>query len=165
MILRTGKKTIDDLQWEKLHRPERISGVYALMQGETLQYIGKSVNIWYRVGHHIEDARIPFDCVFFAPFPAATVEIMERELIKHFLPPYNTTHCGRKRQETHQILAKAEMEAKNAERQVKMAELKKIRSFVTSHHCPMPPSGKFVDIPLFGTENKKFEWRTSRPCP
>lgn len=65
-----------------------ICGVYFLFQGETLQYIGQSVNILARCGDHFRQGK-PFDSFTFVRCKPEQLDVLERSCIRMFKPPLN----------------------------------------------------------------------------
>ena len=65
-----------------------ICGVYFLFQGETLQYIGQSVNILARCGDHSRQGK-PFDSFTFVRCKPEQLDVLERSCIRMFKPPLN----------------------------------------------------------------------------
>ena len=77
----------------------RPHGVYFLIKGETVVYIGKSVDVESRIREHrkgISDLSKLFDYAIYFPFPIGDLELIERRLINHHLPEYNADSQTRK---------------------------------------------------------------------
>lgn len=69
-------------------RPEEYCGVYILLDGDDVDYIGKSVNVYGRLNekHH---AYRPGHRIVFIQAPAEDVDALEGVLIRHFRPRLN----------------------------------------------------------------------------
>jgi hypothetical protein len=63
------------------------TGVYFLLLGQTVQYIGQSNNVFDRLRSH--KPRIPFDRWFTLPVAAADLDAVEATYIRAFKPPFN----------------------------------------------------------------------------
>ena len=61
------------------------SGIYFLCLGDSLQYIGQSVNVHIRVSQHSKE----YDQVLFLPWPADDLDRIEGALIRYLEPPCN----------------------------------------------------------------------------
>lgn len=68
--------------------PRQISGIYFLYQGEELIYIGKSKNIFGRVGSHCAHGR-EFDSWTYAPVEQDEILQAERKAIEKYRPRLN----------------------------------------------------------------------------
>lgn len=65
---------------------ERMSGIYFLMRGGSLVYIGKSVNVLGRLTAHPVD----FDQAFFLPVSRGAITQVEMALLRLIRPPLNS---------------------------------------------------------------------------
>lgn len=83
----------DELQWTERDCVPAC-GVYMLMLGTTVQYIGQSIDIHGRVGTHRRTGRIVFDSVRVMLLSEGR-EDLERELIQKHQPPFNRTNTER----------------------------------------------------------------------
>jgi excinuclease UvrABC nuclease subunit len=68
-------------------QPEN-AGIYFLLQGEKIVYIGQSTNIYARVCSHITEGKKTFDNVR-VYYTNKNLDGLERKLINHYLPLYN----------------------------------------------------------------------------
>jgi hypothetical protein len=92
--------------FEALGRPQPGTGVYVLMLKGTVMYVGKSLNIFHRLGQHVIAMRrhkkgklpykgkeelpfIEFDQIMVKWVPIAQIDAEEMKLIQHFLPERN----------------------------------------------------------------------------
>ncbi len=67
-----------------------LSGIYFLYQNETLNYIGKAINITNRVYQHLQANAIPFNNIKYVEIADLDKIIeYEKNLIIEFKPPYN----------------------------------------------------------------------------
>lgn len=64
------------------------SGVYFLMTGGIVMYVGQSTNLWRRIEDHKINFR-GFDSYAFLPCPAADLGTLEARYIDKFQPPWN----------------------------------------------------------------------------
>lgn len=67
------------------------AGLYALLSNGRVMYIGQTVNVFRRVGMHIE-AKPPFDAVLFFELKKPTLNKLlccEQDLISFLKPPWN----------------------------------------------------------------------------
>lgn len=62
-------------------------GVYFLVAGERVIYVGQSVNVFSRVGSHLESK--VFDRAFYLPLPNAELDLVESAFISWLAPPLN----------------------------------------------------------------------------
>lgn len=69
---------------------DRICGVYFLLKGDVIVYVGQSVSIMTRLGEHKRDVGKDFDRVFVIECPAGNMTRMERMYIDKFKPIHNT---------------------------------------------------------------------------
>lgn len=106
-MARMGNSMLDGLEgFEPFGRPSSATGVYLLVAKEEVLYVGKSLNIFYRVGQHLTAMRrhmqgkrpykgkeevpfIIFDKVLVKWVPIARIDAEELKLIQRFLPEKN----------------------------------------------------------------------------
>lgn len=69
--------------------PHRLCGIYFLCRGTKVLYIGKSINILYRVGQHTQSDVIKFTNFYYVLCGKDELFSQERRYINHFLPPHN----------------------------------------------------------------------------
>lgn len=70
-------------------------GVYMLMLGDVVQYIGQSTNIASRLNTHRLEGRIEFDSVRIAEVAPEKLNDTERSLIRKHQPPCNYVNTER----------------------------------------------------------------------
>jgi GIY-YIG catalytic domain len=92
--------------FEGFGHPHPGTGVYVLMLKGTVLYVGKSLNIFHRIGQHVTAMRrhakgkrpykgkdelpfIPFDKIMVKWVPIYQIDAEEMKLIQHFLPEHN----------------------------------------------------------------------------
>lgn len=68
-----------------------VSGIYFLMGGHRVQYIGQSTNYFARISQHKKDKRIPFDYALILKCDGENLSRYESALIGAINPPYNRT--------------------------------------------------------------------------
>ena len=78
------------LVWER-HSITPTRGIYMLLRGRQIVYIGQSVNIEQRVVQHQNEKRITFDAVLKCYVPG-DMDRVEKELIHCHQPIYNTIY-------------------------------------------------------------------------
>lgn len=78
--------TTADILNERIQAPI-ISGIYFLISGNEIIYVGQSRNILYRVGYHSRS--IAFDAYSVLPCPPGNLTDLERKMIKKFNPRLN----------------------------------------------------------------------------
>lgn len=66
-----------------------ICGVYFLMSEGHVVYVGKSVNIYGRIGGHWFEKRIEFDQCFYVRCASDVLDALEQAMIYRFQPEYN----------------------------------------------------------------------------
>lgn len=69
--------------------------IYALYDGNQLVYIGESMNVYSRIGRHVNDGKKMFNnfSIFFMPkMSLKKLEGLEAHLILHYRPKYNTQY-------------------------------------------------------------------------
>lgn len=78
----------EDITSLSKHYIRLITGIYFLIKNEELVYIGKSVNIFGRVGSHLSDK--DFDCFSFHEIKRPIIaRLLEKKLIFELKPKYN----------------------------------------------------------------------------
>lgn len=70
-------------------RDIRGSGIYFLMAGESVLYVGQSGCIKRRIREHRGEAKIPFDGLRFANYPSEALDAKEAHFIALLRPPFN----------------------------------------------------------------------------
>jgi hypothetical protein len=65
-------------------------GVYFLLHGTTIVYIGKSLDVEYRIGQHRAQKKISFDAVYTIECPADEISRLEARYIRTLKPPLNS---------------------------------------------------------------------------
>jgi hypothetical protein len=73
---------IPHLQWLKASHP----GVYFLVKAGEVVYVGQSINVYGRIGSHVDK---DFDEVFWFPVPAGELNSVEAAFIRLLKPPLN----------------------------------------------------------------------------
>lgn len=63
-----------------------------LMDGDSVQYVGQSSNIEYRVACHLQAGKIDFGWVAYAEAKRQDMDLLEKQLIEKHNPPHNYTH-------------------------------------------------------------------------
>jgi hypothetical protein len=76
-------------QIRRLPDPERVSGIYFLFEGDTLQYAGQSDDVYQRVRDHRKKRKIPFDNWRFVVVAIADLDAVEALYIRALKPSYN----------------------------------------------------------------------------
>jgi len=71
-----------------------VTGVYFLVQGNVIAYIGQSVSIQARIRTHQTDAKVLFDAVAYVPCVQEDLDILESLYIHMFQPPCNGGATG-----------------------------------------------------------------------
>ena len=69
--------------------PLHSSGIYFLIDGEEVVYIGQSINPLSRIGDHLRNKDGKFDRCFFIPVPRSILDLMESNFIKALSPKLN----------------------------------------------------------------------------
>lgn len=67
------------------------SGIYYLISGNDIVYVGKSVNLLARIADHIRGNEKDFDGYFLYQCHISTANMIEPYEIMHYLPKYNTS--------------------------------------------------------------------------
>ena len=65
------------------------SGVYFLVAGDTVVYIGQSVSVAARISTHRREKTKSFDYALFLPVPESELDAVEGSLIRAIKPPLN----------------------------------------------------------------------------
>lgn len=73
-----------------------VSGIYFLIAGGVIAYVGKSKNIMVRLGNHLFDKEKMFDAFAYIAVPKGRLSEMERKYIRKFSPHHNRTHTQRR---------------------------------------------------------------------
>lgn len=76
----------------EVNPPELLCGIYFLMVGDNLMYVGKSVNLHRRLMDHRESRK--YDTAIIVAMPAQEADAIELRAIKQFNPPWNRDHCN-----------------------------------------------------------------------
>jgi hypothetical protein len=71
--------------------PRNGVGIYFLFDGKEIVYIGKTTNLFGRIGSHTTGEYV-FDSIRFLPVKEKDLDVMEREYIARFKPKYNKMH-------------------------------------------------------------------------
>jgi hypothetical protein len=67
------------------------SGVYALIHQDEVIYIGQAMNVYQRVrAHYNRQQKMPWDRAFVCWCKPHEMKNLEAEMIRHFLPHYNS---------------------------------------------------------------------------
>ena len=72
--------------------PPRVCGVYFLLLGQEVVYIGQSRDIVARVHRHLDEHIKDFDRVLYLPCPPDLLDYFESRLIRVMRPRYNIAH-------------------------------------------------------------------------
>lgn len=70
------------------------SGVYFLIHGEEVVYVGQSLSVASRVHDHVSKKEKVFDRAVYLPVPPSDLSQVERAFIRVLRPRYNDTHNG-----------------------------------------------------------------------
>jgi len=81
--------SIRDLQ--ELVLPPRICGVYFLIEGRDVVYVGQSADVVRRVNEHLDRGRKKFDSAMYLPCSLGELDELEEHFIKALKPRYNNT--------------------------------------------------------------------------
>lgn len=76
---------------EEICIPSAPCGIYFLVQGTEVLYVGQSQSILLRIGGHVAYCPRKFNRVLFIPVTADALDAEERKWIEHFDPPLNKT--------------------------------------------------------------------------
>lgn len=87
---------LPEVNWTT-HTKQKTCGVYMLMQGDVIQYIGQSKDVDTRIAAHRTVGDFPFDSVKVSVLPASELNDTERALIEKHQPPFNSIHTPRQR--------------------------------------------------------------------
>lgn len=85
---------LPEINWTE-HVTRKTCGVYKLMLGVVIQYIGKSKDVDSRIGEHRKLGRIPFVSVEVVELPESELADVERALIEKHQPPFNMVHTDK----------------------------------------------------------------------
>jgi len=66
-----------------------VCGVYFLITGSRIMYVGKSSRVLDRITEHVRKGSIPFEAFYFIEVPKARLSAVEDAYIKAFNPPAN----------------------------------------------------------------------------
>ena len=80
----------------------RMSGVYLLVLGEKVVYIGQSVNLFKRIPDHKEDKL--FNSIYCISICKENLDYAERLLIDYFQPKYNKTHKNKENRDCFDLI-------------------------------------------------------------
>jgi hypothetical protein len=69
-------------------------GVYFLICGDDVVYVGQSLNVAARVSSHISEKKKAFDKAVYLPVPQSDLNLVERAFIRALRPLYNDTNNG-----------------------------------------------------------------------
>lgn len=72
--------------------PPKLCGIYFLMQGDQIVYIGQSHDLIQRAMLHRNEATKEYDSVRYLECPAGILDELELTLILIFHPKYNSSH-------------------------------------------------------------------------
>lgn len=73
-----------------------LSGVYFLISGNDIVYVGQSVNVASRVGSHFSESSKIFDRAVYLPVPPSDLDSVEMAFIKALWPKYNNENHKRR---------------------------------------------------------------------
>lgn len=90
----TGKALLPEEEIVKISLPwEKFSGVYFLVSGNRVVYVGQSVNVYSRIDEHARDKS--FERYAYAPCSIDMLDKLESLYIHCLRPPLNSTlRCG-----------------------------------------------------------------------
>lgn len=74
----------------KAATPFHTCGVYFLILGDEVVYVGRSTNVPTRIGEHVQAGRIAFDRVFTLPAQGLEQQRLEQRYIASLKPKFNT---------------------------------------------------------------------------
>lgn len=87
---------LDTFHWLDLEvpKPRRshdpvLSGVYILVDGEQIAYVGSSFHICARVRSHLSQDRFDFDRALYMELPRRIADVYEAALVRHLEPRRN----------------------------------------------------------------------------
>lgn len=86
------KETINVLK----SRFPRVSGIYGLIKGKRLHYIGRSVNAYSRIYTHRRYREGQFNAMSVVPVEPSALPLVEFRLIRELKPKGNTMHVSRR---------------------------------------------------------------------
>ena len=73
----------------------RIAGVYFLLDGEVVVYIGQSTDIHTRIKSHELEGEKKYDSVYFIECPKRNLKTLEMNMIIRYDPKYNIQGSGK----------------------------------------------------------------------
>lgn len=76
---------------ERVELPPVICGIYFLMRGDQVVYIGQSINVVSRVCTHMREGKKNFDHFRYMPCDFNDLDKIEASFISMFDPEYNST--------------------------------------------------------------------------
>lgn len=90
-----GVAILPDAELLSLRLPlDPMCGVYFLLDGEDVVYVGQSRDVLYRITQHRRNPPIPFTSVAWYPVPRGSLDSTEAALIRRFNPPGNRYGVG-----------------------------------------------------------------------
>ena len=66
------------------------SGIYFLLKGRSVIYVGKSEDVEHRIGQHRSRRKIDFDAVYMIECPVSEMARLEARYIRSLRPPLNS---------------------------------------------------------------------------
>lgn len=79
------------------------TGIYLLLQGDTVVYVGQAKVIRHRVAAHISEGFKKFDSVMFVRCDLGSLDRLEREYIQKLLPKYNQCSLSKQLRKLHTL--------------------------------------------------------------
>lgn len=80
----------NDILWNAVEAPPTVCGVYFLIQGRSIMYVGQSKNIAARIGSHASSIYKHFDRYSIIKCEEADLDLVESMYIQLLSPPWNT---------------------------------------------------------------------------
>ncbi len=74
---------------KRIKAPQRLCGIYFLLRGLEVIYVGQTVNLMVRLATHIVKGIKDFDGYAFLPFPQEDLSVHEARFIRKYDPIYN----------------------------------------------------------------------------
>lgn len=71
------------------------SGIYFLVSGDDVVYVGQAKTVLYRIIDHIAQGRKEFDRIFYLPLPKSELNASEKEWAEALRPKYNIAKSGK----------------------------------------------------------------------
>lgn len=96
-IRRAARNLASIRDFRELVLPPRICGVYFLIEGQDVVYVGQSADVVRRVNEHLDRGRKKFDAAMYLTCSLGELDELEEHFIKALKPRYNNT---RQRMET-----------------------------------------------------------------